>query len=39
MTSCLGIFNKRVAVFSRMANSCIGQAVIDIIIVVSIKCE
>ena len=39
VASCVWSSNKIVAVVSRIANSCVGQAVIFIIIVVSIKCE
>ena len=39
MTSCVRGSNKIVKVVSRIANSCVGQAVIVIIIVVSVKCE
>ena len=31
--------NKRVAVASRIANSCVEQAIIVIVIVASVKCE
>ena len=31
--------NETVAVVSRISNSCVGQAVVVIIIVVSVKCE
>ena len=39
MPSCLGSSNKIVAIVSRIANSCVGQSVTIIIIVVSVKRE
>ena len=39
MTSCVWSSNKTVAVVSGIVNSYVGQAVIVVIIVVSIKCE
>ena len=39
VTSCMRSSNKTIAVVSRIANSCVGQAVIVLIIIASVKCE